>query len=114
MHANSAEEGLLALVAEEFALIILDIHMPSMSGFEMAQMVKQRKKTAAVPIIFLTAYYHEDQHILEGYGSGAVDYLHKPVNPTILRSKVSIFADVHRKTRQIARALQHRARRRRP
>jgi signal transduction histidine kinase len=73
-----------------------------MSGFEMSQMVKQRKKTADVPIIFLTAYYHEDQHILEGYGTGAVDYLHKPVNPTILRSKVAVFAELHRKSRESA------------
>ena len=64
-------------------------------------MIKQRKKTAGVPIIFLTAYYNEDQHVLEGYGSGAVDYLHKPVNPPILRSKVAVFAELHRKSREI-------------
>jgi signal transduction histidine kinase len=102
VRAESAEQALLALVNEEFAVIVLDIHMPGMSGFEMAQMVKQRKKTADVPIIFLTAYYHEDQHILEGYGTGAVDYLHKPVNPTILRSKVAVFAELHRKSRESA------------
>ena len=67
VRAESAEQALLALVAEEFALIVLDIHMPGMNGFELAQMIKQRKKTAAVPIIFLTAYYSEDQHVLEGY-----------------------------------------------
>ena len=55
--------------------------MPGMSGFELAQLIKQRKKTAGVPIIFLTAYYSEDQHVLEGYSTGAVDYLHKPINP---------------------------------
>ena len=80
MRAESADEALLALVAEEFALLILDIRMPGMTGFELAQIIKERKKTARVPIIFLTAYYNEDQHVLEGYGSGAVDYLHKPVN----------------------------------
>ena len=90
--AESAEQALLALVVEEFALLILDIQMPGMSGFELAQMIKQRKKTAGVPIIFLTAYYSEDQHVLEGYGTGAVDYLHKPINPAILRSKVAVFA----------------------
>ncbi|HXT67600.1 MAG TPA: PAS domain S-box protein, partial [Nitrospiraceae bacterium] len=68
--------------------------------FELAQMIKERKKTAGVPIIFLTAYYNEDQHVLEGYGTGAVDYLQKPVDPTILRSKVAIFAELHRKTRE--------------
>ena len=81
VRAESADEALLALVSEQFALLILDIRMPGMTGFELAQVIKQRKKTAQVPIIFLTAYYSEDQHVLEGYGSGAVDYLHKPVNP---------------------------------
>ena len=104
VRAESADQALLALVAEEFAVIVLDIHMPGMSGFELAQMIKQRKKTAAVPIIFLTAYYSEDQHVLEGYETGAVDYLHKPVNSTILRCKVAVFADLHRKTRETALA----------
>jgi len=102
--ALSAEQALLALVAEEFALLVLDIHMPGMSGFELAQLIKQRQKTAGVPIIFLTAYYSEDQHVLEGYGTGAVDYLHKPINPTILRAKVAVFAELHRKSRESARA----------
>ncbi len=100
VRANSANEGLLALVTMEFALLILDIQMPDMNGFEMAQMIKQRKKTASVPIIFLTAYFSEDQHVLEGYSTGAVDYLHKPINATVLRSKVAVFASLHRKTRQ--------------
>jgi PAS domain S-box-containing protein len=102
--AASADEALLALVAEEFGLLILDIQMPDMNGFELAQMIRQRKKTAGVPIIFLTAYYNEDQHVLEGYESGAVDYLHKPVNATILRSKVAGFAQLNLKTRQLALA----------
>jgi two-component sensor histidine kinase len=100
VQAHSADEALLALIAEEFALLILDVRMPGMTGFELAQMIKERKKTALVPIIFLTAYYNEDQHILEGYGAGAVDYLHKPVNPSVLRSKVAIFAELHRKNRE--------------
>jgi len=100
VRAESGEQALLALVEEEFALLILDIRMPGMTGFELAHMIKQRKKTAGVPIIFLTAYYNEDQHVLEGYGTGAVDYLQKPVNPTILRSKVAIFAELHRKSRE--------------
>ena len=101
VRAESADQALLALVAEEFALLILDIRMPGMTGFELAQMIKERKKTARVPIIFLTAYYNEDQHVLEGYGSGAVDYLHKPVNPPVLRSKVAVFAELHRKSREV-------------
>ena len=101
VRAESAEQALLALIAEEFALLILDIRMPMMSGLELAKLVKERKKTAGLPIIFLTAYYSEDQHILEGYGSGAVDYLHKPVNAAILRSKVAVFAELHRKNREV-------------
>ena len=101
VRAQSADHALLALVEEEFALLILDVRMPGMTGFELAQMVKERKKTAGVPIIFLTAYYDKDQHILQGYGTGAVDYLNKPVNPAVLRSKVSVFADLHRKNRAI-------------
>jgi signal transduction histidine kinase len=102
VRAESADQALLALVGEEFALLILDVRMPSMTGFELAQVIKGRKKTALVPIIFLTAYYNEDQHVLEGYGTGAVDYLHKPVNAAVLRSKVAVFADLYRKNREIA------------
>jgi signal transduction histidine kinase len=101
VRAESADQALLALVVEEFALLILDIRMPGMTGFELAQMIKERKKTARVPIIFLTAYYNHDQHVLEGYDTGAVDYLHKPVNPAILRSKVSVFAELYRKSREL-------------
>src|SRR5450755_2092509 len=104
VRASSADQALLALVVEEFALLILDIRMPNMTGFELAQMIKERKKTAQVPIIFLTAYYNEDQHMLEGYDTGAVDYLHKPVNPAILRSKVAVFAELHRKSRECGMA----------
>jgi signal transduction histidine kinase len=101
VRAESADQALLALVAEEFALLILDIRMPDMNGLQLAQMIKERKKTASVPIIFLTAYYNEDQHALDGYDSGAVDYLHKPVNATVLRSKVAVFADLYRKSREL-------------
>ena len=101
VRAASAEQALLALLADEFALLILDIRMPDVTGFELAQMIKARKKNANVPIIFLTAYYNEDQHIIEGYDTGAVDYLNKPVNPAILRSKVAIFAELHRKQRHL-------------
>ena len=102
VRAESADQALLALVSEEFALLILDIRMPGMTGFELAQTIKGRKKTSRIPIIFLTAYYNEDEHVLEGYGSGAVDYLHKPVNATVLRSKVAVFAELHRKSREVA------------
>jgi len=104
VRAESADQALLALVREEFALLILDIRMPGMTGFELAQTIKERKKTASVPIIFLTAFYNEDQHILEGYVAGAVDYLLKPVNPAILRSKVAVFAELYRKSSEAATA----------
>ena len=101
VRAGSGREALLALMAEEFAVLVLDVRMPDMTGFELAQLVKERKKTSRVPIIFLTAYYNEDQHILEGYDSGAVDYLHKPVNARVLRCKVAVFAELHRKRRAL-------------
>ena len=100
VRAESADQALLALVVQEFALLILDIRMPGMSGFELAEIIKERKKTAGVPIIFLTAFYNEDQHELVGYGTGAVDFLHKPVNAAVLRSKVAVFADLYRKSRE--------------
>jgi response regulator RpfG family c-di-GMP phosphodiesterase len=99
--AESADQALLALLVDQFALLILDIRMPGVTGIELAQMIKERKKTSQIPIIFLTAYYTEDQHVLQGYGAGAVDYLHKPVNPDILRSKVAVFAELYRMQREI-------------
>ncbi len=104
VRATSANEALLALVADEFALLILDISMPDMSGLELAKMIKERKRTASVPIIFLTAFYNEDQHALDGYETGAVDFLHKPVNASVLRSKVAVFADLYRKSREVEQA----------
>jgi PAS domain S-box-containing protein len=101
VRAESAEQALLALLVDEFAVLILDIRLPGVTGLELAQIIKERKKTASLPIIFLTAYYNEDQHTLEGYDAGAVDYLHKPVNPAILRSKVGIFAELYRKQRDV-------------
>jgi signal transduction histidine kinase len=101
---TTPENALLALVHEEFACIVLDIHMPSMSGLELARLVKTRKRNQSVPIIFLTAYFLEEKDILQGYGAGAVDYLTKPVNPQILKSKVSAFVDLYRTTHALAAA----------
>lgn len=98
VHASSGAEALMALIQHDFAVLVLDVNMPDMTGFELAQLIKQRKKSANIPIIFLTAYFNDDQHVVEGYGSGAVDYLHKPFNVAVLRSKVAIFADLYRKT----------------
>jgi len=101
IRAESADKALLALLRHEFAVLILDVQMPGITGFELAQMIRERKKTSEVPIIFLTAYYNEDQHVIEGYDSGAVDYLLKPINPAILRSKVSVLAELFLKQRQL-------------
>lgn len=101
VRAQNAEDALKALVQDTFAVVILDIRMPTMSGIELAQLIKQRPKTQHLPIIFLTAYYQEDEQVLRGYGAGAVDYLSKPCNPEILRSKVAVFVDLYRKTRAL-------------
>ena len=66
IRATSGDEALLRLVSDDYALLVLDVQMPGMSGFELAQMIKQRRKTARIPIVFLTAYFHDDQHVLEG------------------------------------------------
>ncbi len=104
VRATSPEQALLALVNEEFALLILDVQMPGMTGFELAQTIKTRKKTAQIPIIFLTAHFNDDAHVLEGYGTGAVDYLLKPVNAAALRSKVAVFTELYRRGRDLALA----------
>jgi PAS domain S-box-containing protein len=101
VRAESAEQALHALLADEFALLILDIRMPGATGLELAQLVRARKKTSNVPIVFLTAYYNEDQHIIQGYDPGGVEYLSKPLNPAILRSKVAFFAELYRKQRNL-------------
>jgi two-component sensor histidine kinase/CheY-like chemotaxis protein len=101
IRAESADKALLALLRHDFAVLILDVQMPGTTGFELAQMIKERKKTSEVPIIFLTAYYNDDQHVIEGYDSGAVDYLLKPINPAILRSKVAVLAELFLKQRQL-------------
>jgi signal transduction histidine kinase len=102
IRAQTAEEALLLLLEGEFAAIVLDIQMPGMNGIELANLIKQRKRTQHIPIIFLTAYYQEDKDVLEGYNIGAVDYLTKPVNPQILKSKIAVFSDLFRKTRSLA------------
>jgi PAS domain S-box-containing protein len=101
VRAGSAEQALGALLVDAFALLIIDIRMPEMSGLELAQVIKARKNTTNVPIIFLTAYLDDDQQIIEGYERGAVDYVAKPLNPTILRSKVGIFAQLYRRQRNL-------------
>jgi signal transduction histidine kinase len=98
------------LLSAEVAVIILDVQMPGMDGFETARLVKAREKTRNVPIIFLTAISGEAEHHLEGYRSGAVDYVYKPFNPEALRSKVSVFLDLWRQGNLVARQRQELAR----
>src|SRR5262245_28626223 len=102
--ARSAQEALLALISTDFALIVLDIRMPDTSGLELAQIIKGRKRTKDIPIIFLTAHHDEDEQVLSGYSAGAVDYLTKPINPGILKSKVAVFAELYRKTKALNEA----------
>jgi PAS domain S-box-containing protein len=102
VRALTAERALMLLIDGEFAAIVLDIQMPGMSGLELASLIKQRRRTQHIPIIFLTAYFQEDKDVLQGYGSGAVDYLTKPINPQILRSKIAVFVDLFRKTQALA------------
>lgn len=109
VRASKAEEALLALLHDEFAVIVLDVQMPGTGGIELAHLIKQRERTQHVPIIFLTAFYDDEKRMLESYNVGAVDYLTKPANPKVLRSKVAVFVDLHRKTvalRQTNAALQ--------
>jgi signal transduction histidine kinase len=100
--AQTGDEALLALMNGEFAAIILDVKMPGVSGIELARLIKQRRRTRHVPIIFLTAHYLEDEHVMLAYDVGAVDYLTKPINSAVLRSKVNVFVDLFRKTRALA------------
>jgi CheY-like chemotaxis protein len=92
--ASSGEEVLRALLTTEFAVILLDVQMPIMDGFEIAAQIKRREKTRHIPIIFLTAVNQEPSDIFQGYEAGAVDYLTKPVEPWLVRAKVGAFIDI--------------------
>lgn len=100
--ALTAEEALLRLMHESYAAIVLDVQMPDLNGIELARLIKQRRKTQHIPILFLTAHYRESEDVVLGYDVGAVDYLTKPVNPAVLRSKISVFVDLFRKTHALA------------
>ena len=102
VRAISADEALLCVVRQEFAAIVLDIRMPDMSGIELAKLIKQRRKSQHVPIVFLTAHMLDERDVLQGYGVGAVDYLSKPINPDIFRSKIGVFIELFRKARELA------------
>jgi CheY-like chemotaxis protein len=97
VRANSGEEALKALLTDDFAVILLDVQMPGLDGFETAAHIKRRERTKDIPIIFLTAVSNGPHHTFRGYAAGAVDYLSKPFDPWILRAKVAVFVELHRK-----------------
>ena len=100
--ARSASEALKHLLHDDFAVIILDVNMPEMDGFEAAAMIRARKRCAHTPIIFITAYVDE-LHAMKGYSYGAVDYILSPINPDVLRTKVKVFVDLFRKSLEVQR-----------
>src|ERR1700677_1163308 len=100
--AQSAQEALMALLETDFAAVILDVQMPITSGVELAHLIKQRKRSQSVPLLFLTAHIVDTKDILQGYVAGAVDYLTKPIDPIILKTKIAIFADLYRKNSELA------------
>ena len=99
--AHSGEEALKCVLQHEFACILLDVQMPEMNGFDTAQIIKSREKSRYIPIIFLSAINKEDSYVFKGYSMGAVDYVFKPFNPDVLRSKVAVFVDLYLKQQQI-------------
>ncbi|HZI15136.1 MAG TPA: PAS domain S-box protein [Myxococcus sp.] len=101
--ATSGEEALKFLLQRDFAVILMDVQMPGLDGFQTATLIKQRERTRTIPIIFLTALSRDAAHVFKGYAHGAVDYLLKPFDPEILRSKVSVFVDLFLKEQQIQR-----------
>ena len=96
VRANSGQEALGLLLDHDFALVLLDVQMPEMDGFETAELMRGNKRTRHIPIIFVTANHTESKHIFRGYDSGAVDYLFKPLDAQMLLCKVRIFLEIHR------------------
>ena len=105
--ARSGEEALRHLLKGEFAVILLDVYMPGMDGYETAQIIRSRDQTKGIPIVFLSAVNKEAEHLLRGYSMGAVDYVFKPVDPVILRSKVAVFVELFDKSKEVERKARH-------
>ena len=97
IRADSGPEALRKVLATDFAAILLDVQMPGMNGFEVAEIIKSRERSRTIPIIFLSAINKEDAYVFKGYSMGAVDYVFKPFNPDVLRSKVAVFVDLYLK-----------------
>src|SRR5581483_8247080 len=98
--ATSGKEALRYLLNNDFAVILLDVKMPEMDGFETAALIRERERSRHTPILFVTAH-KDDEHLFRGYYAGAVDFLYKPINPEVLRSKVSVFVELSRKNEQL-------------
>lgn len=101
--ARSGKDALRCLLEQDFGLILLDVHMPGMDGFETARLIRSRKRSSHLPIIFVTAYDQSDARVLEGYALGAVDFLFKPIVPEMLRAKASVFVALQQRTAEVAR-----------
>src|SRR5215467_6697612 len=100
--ATSGRDALRALLRQDFAVVLLDVNMPLVDGFETAALIRDRPRSKHTPIIFVTAY-GEDEHLARAYALGAVDFIRTPVVPEILRAKISVFVELFRKTEEIAR-----------
>ncbi|MDQ3482622.1 MAG: response regulator [Pseudomonadota bacterium] len=105
--ASSGEEALRQLLKGEFAVILLDVFMPVLDGYETARIIRSRKQSKRIPIVFLSAVNKENEHLIRGYEMGAVDYVFKPVDSLVLRSKVAVFVDLFAKTKEIERKARH-------
>ncbi|MFJ8139052.1 two-component system response regulator [Streptomyces sp. NPDC096013] len=105
VRARSGEEAMKALLRQRFAVVLLDIRMPGMDGFETAANIKRLDQTKDVPIIFLTGTDADAGYAFRGYATGAADYLTKPFDPWVLRAKVSVFLELHRKNQLLERML---------
>ncbi|MGC3996767.1 MAG: ATP-binding protein [Anaeromyxobacter sp.] len=101
IHASSGAQALRYLMSSDCALILMDVQMPDLDGYETARLIRQNARTRGIPIVFLTAYGVEDHHVQRGYASGAIDYLFKPYDPAVLRAKVAAFANLHRLQQQL-------------
>jgi two-component system sensor histidine kinase/response regulator len=106
--ARSGGQALELLLTHDVALAFLDVQMPEMDGFELAELMRGSVRTRHVPIIFVTAGAHEQHRVFKGYEMGAVDFLYKPVEPHVLRSKAGVFFELYRQRRQLARELEER------
>lgn len=100
--ASSGRQALKILLTEfDFALILMDVKMPNLNGFETASLIYEREKLKHIPIVFITANNYGEENIFKGYRTGAVDYIYKPINPELLRAKVSVFVDLYQKTHRL-------------